>query len=327
MTLADRVLLSLAALAVSTATASAQSADAEALFRDGRAMIKKGDLEGGCEKLAASERIESSVGTLLNLGDCREKLGKLASAWAAFRKAEAMAQRAGTDEKRRAEAARRASALEPKLSNIVVVVAHPVPDMVVRRDDDVLDPATLGTPLPVDPGKVTISAEAPGYTPWHSEVEIDPHSKRREITVPDLVRAPAATPVTVPASPIASVTPVAHTRIEHSVWSGPRKASLVVGVIGAGALGTGIYFGVHARNLQHEADQVCPGSVCSDPGALHTNDRAQSDARAANILYAAGGAAVATAVVMWFVGGPTDETVVVPTASDHQVGLSWSGSF
>ena len=324
MTLVDRVLLSLAALAISTSTASAQSADAEALFRDGRALIKKGDLAGGCDKLAASEHIESSVGTLLNLGDCREKLGKMASAWAAFRKAEAMAQRAGTDEKRRAEAARRAGLLEPKLSNIVVIVAHPIPELVVRRDDEVVDPATLGTPLPVDAGKVTISAEAPGYTPWHTEVDIDPHSKRREVTVPELVRAP--TPVVL--SPTTSpAEPSAHTRIEHSTWSGPRKGALVVGALGAGALGTGIYFGVHARSLQHDADQICPMTVCSDPGALHTNDRAQSAAHTANILYAAGGAALATAVVMWFVGGPTDETVVVPTATDRQVGLSLSGSF
>jgi hypothetical protein len=154
-------------------------------------------------------------------------------------------------------------------------------------------------------------------------VEIDPHSKRREVTVPELVRAPVVTPqpTTAPAEPIV------HTRIEHSTWSGPRKAALVVGAIGAGAVGTGIYFGVHARSLQHDADRICPMTVCSDPGALHTNDRAQSAARTANILYAAGGAALATAVVIWFVGGPTDETVVVPTASDHQVGLSLSGSF
>src|ERR1044071_9787666 len=57
--------------------ARAQSAEAEALFRDGRALIKAGKLASGCDRLAASERLESSVGTLLNLGDCREKLGKL----------------------------------------------------------------------------------------------------------------------------------------------------------------------------------------------------------------------------------------------------------
>jgi hypothetical protein len=44
-------------------------------------------------------------------------------------------------------------------------------------------------------------------------------------------------------------------------------------------------------------------------------------------MYAAGGAAVATAVVMWLVGAPTDEVVVRPTMGIHEVGLSVSGSF
>src|SRR5262249_42741606 len=110
MTRVDRACLIALAIAGGVCTplsARAQSAEAEALFRDGRELIKAGKLAAGCERLAASERLESSVGTLLNLGDCREKLGKLASAWAAFRKAEALAKRTPGDERRQAEAARR----------------------------------------------------------------------------------------------------------------------------------------------------------------------------------------------------------------------------
>src|SRR5262245_38802765 len=73
--------------------ARAQSAAAERLFLDGRELIKQGRLAAGCAKLQASEELEPSVGTLLNLGDCRERLGQTASAWAAFRKAEAIARR------------------------------------------------------------------------------------------------------------------------------------------------------------------------------------------------------------------------------------------
>src|SRR6187549_3181233 len=95
------VLVAACGLAVMPAShANAQSAGAEALFREGRRLIKEGKLDQGCAKLAASEKLESSVGTLLNLGDCREKLGQTATAWAAFRKAEAMAKRAGDDHKR-----------------------------------------------------------------------------------------------------------------------------------------------------------------------------------------------------------------------------------
>ena len=63
----------------SVSLASAQSAEAEVLFRDGKKLLKAGKLAAGCDKIEASERLESSVGTLLNLGDCRERLGRLAS--------------------------------------------------------------------------------------------------------------------------------------------------------------------------------------------------------------------------------------------------------
>ena len=70
------------------ALAHADAASAEALFREGRSLIKQGKLDAGCDKLDASEKLESSVGTLLNLGDCREKNAQVASAWGVFLEAE-----------------------------------------------------------------------------------------------------------------------------------------------------------------------------------------------------------------------------------------------
>ena len=78
-------------VAASSTTARAQSAEAEMLFREGKRLIKDGKIAEGCDKLEASDRIESSVGTLLNLADCREKNQQLATAWATFRKAAASA--------------------------------------------------------------------------------------------------------------------------------------------------------------------------------------------------------------------------------------------
>jgi len=110
-------------------------------------------------------------------------------------------------------------------------------------------------------------------------------------------------------------------------WSATRELSVGLGIAGAAAVGTGVYFGVRSNELRARADASCPAATCSDAGALHDNARAQTDATRANILYAAGGAGVATALVLWLVGAPSDETSVRPMFGDHQAGMSLTGSF
>jgi len=335
MTLADRAcavtVLAVTGIVCQLATARAQSAEAEMLFREGRDLLKLGKIAAGCDKLVASERLESSVGTLLNLGDCREKLGKLASAWAAFRKAEAMAKRTGGDDKRQAEASRRAARLEPLLPNLEIDVPHRVDGLVVRCDGEIVTDAQWSTALPLDPGNYTIAAEAPGYQAWRTTVPVSLGAKRQVVVVPGLARLPVA-PVAevsdVP-SPAPRATPVDGPTVvmrRGRTWSTTRALSVGIGVAGAGALGTGIYFGVHANTLQDRANRRCPLAVCADPVGLAQNDQAQTSARRANILYLAGGATLAAAMVLWFVGAP-DEKIMFPTAGTHQLGVAMTGRF
>lgn len=322
MTPVERVLaITTAFLVLHSASARAQSAEAEVLFRDGRTLIKNGKLAEGCAKVEASERIESSVGTLLNLGDCREKLGKVASAWAAFRKAEATAKRANNDDKREDEARKRAVALEARMSSLTIEMAQPPAGLVVKRDGEALDAALLNTAVPLDPGSYVIVAEAPGYAPWKTDVVIQSKTKRR-LAIPALQRS-----TTVVVAAAAAPTQTVVYRKVHRTWSPWRKFSVVLGVAGVGAAGAGFYFGRRARELEDSANQRCPLVVCTDQQALDDNDRARSNATRANILYIAGGAAVASAVALWFVGGPGESTVVAPTISRDQAGVSVLGSF
>jgi hypothetical protein len=330
--------LVIAGLAVIGPAARAQSPEAEALFRDGRTLIKGGKLAAGCDKLAASERLETSVGTLLNLGDCREKLGKLASAWAAFRKAEALARRTGGDDRRQAEAARRATLIEPRLSHLVIDVAERADGEVVRRDGEILDAAEWNTPLPVDPGSTTITAEAPGRQAWRRTVAIEAGVPRRLVEVPRLAvvepvaRAGVAGPSFAPPPPSIALPPPRPRPAPPppGMWTAARAISVTLAVAGAGALGTGIYFGVHAGDLSDRSDARCPGAACSDPEGLRLNDQARTAASRANVLYIAGGAALATAGVLWLAGAP-GEVAVVPVAASTPVGshlgLAMTGRF
>ncbi len=320
-------------VATSAAPVHADSAAAESLFRDGRALIKQGKLAQGCEKIQASQKIEASVGTLLNLGDCREKLGQLASAWAAFREAEALAKRKGNDGKRQAEASRRASALEPRLSNLVIEVPSPVEGLVIKRDNEIVDRGGWNTPLPVDPSAHVVVAEAPGYKPWKLEVTVDPRSRRRIVQVPRLERlAVTETPTDSPIPPPVIVTQpttavLVKPRPRSRTWSTTRGVAVAVGVLGAGSLVTGAYFGSRADDLQKQSDAICPTLACDDPEGLRLNDKAQKQASRANIAFGLGGAAAVAAGVMWFLGKPDDEMVVAPVMSDSQAGVSLRGRF
>jgi len=330
------------ATVVAATDAAAQSASAEALFQEGRRLIKQGKLEAGCDKMAASEKLESSVGTLLNLGDCRERLGRLADAWAAFRKAEATAKRAGNDKKREQEARRRAMKLEPDLASVTVQVGPKAraSSVVVKRDGDVVDPDLWGTALIVDPGSHVVVVEAPGKKPWKSEFSVGKGGKRW-VVVPTLESTapppppPTAAPVVVApeppppaaAPPVVVERPRTRTVTITKTWSTTRQIAVGVGIAGVAAFGAGAYFGTRANDFEARSNAICPGVECSDPEGLRLNDQAQQNALNANVLFVVGGAAVTAATVMWIVGAPATETAIVPVISDRSVGATVTRRF
>ena len=112
------------ALLVSPSLARAQGTvsetAAEALFTDGQRLMKAGNYDEACEKFAQSQKLESAVGTQLNLAVCLKRKGQLASSWAAFLDGASSARDAG--QKRRAEyATKEAASLEPELGRLVIV--------------------------------------------------------------------------------------------------------------------------------------------------------------------------------------------------------------
>src|SRR5262249_43609007 len=151
----------------STATADP---GAEALFREGRDLVKAGKLEEACDRFARSEAIEPKVGTALNLGDCREHQGLFADAWEAFIAAQSLASRDSDD--RRAEAARRAAAPDPKLAPLQITAATRPAGFAITRNGRHIDPAALDSELPVDPGSYEVVATAPGYKPASVRVQL-----------------------------------------------------------------------------------------------------------------------------------------------------------
>src|SRR5688572_8317290 len=174
------------------AQSAAESATAQALFDDARALMNKGDYDEACPKLEESQRIDPGSGTLLNLGDCYEHQGRIASAWTMFLEAAAAARLTGNADRDRA-ARERAAALDPRLARVTVRVAEKTAGLEVRRDGVIVRPAQWGTAIPIDAGAHTIVATAPGRQPWQTTV-----------TLQDATSATVLIPALQPASPDAA---------------------------------------------------------------------------------------------------------------------------
>jgi hypothetical protein len=153
------------------ASADTTSASAHSLFLDARAAMDRGDFENACPKLEESMRLDPAVGTQLNLADCYERVGKVASAWAGFLDAASMAKSARQAEREKLARAR-AKALEPRLPKLVIDAdAKDEPAIEVLRDGANVGSASWGTAIVVDPGAHDIVASAPGKMSWRTVVD------------------------------------------------------------------------------------------------------------------------------------------------------------
>ena len=156
---------SILALAVllSSSPAPAQPRDAtaaDALFRQGRAAVKRGDYQTACPKFAESFRLDPAAGTALNLAQCEDKIGMFASAAQHYH--ETLDLLAPGDPRIAVAKAGLASAKKraPKLT--VRLPDGAPPGTVVLRDGVELGDVSIGTALPIDPGEHTPCGQGAG---------------------------------------------------------------------------------------------------------------------------------------------------------------------
>jgi hypothetical protein len=283
------------------ARAQDNSAAVESLFDEGRKLAATGDYAAACPKFLASYNLEHRVGTLLNLADCYERNGRVASAWARFVEARALAARSNQQE-RVDFAAQHAADLEPRRSMLTILVPNPSRGLVVKRDGVVVDEAVFGVAVPVDGGSHTIEATAPDKEPLTDSLTLRPESDSQTYTLPAL----ADIPKEIPAAGDAATQP------------GGTNARAIVGLTlaGVGVVGAGIgaYFGVAALSKNSDSTPYCNvGGMkdnCWGPGVTYRND-AVSDATISTVLVSVGAAAIVGGVVLWITTHGSSATATI----------------
>ncbi|MEJ7729010.1 MAG: tetratricopeptide repeat protein [Polyangiaceae bacterium] len=306
-------------------------ASAEALFEAGRALLAERRYLEACTKLSASQNLDPAVGTLLNLAECYEKLGRTASAFSELTRAAELARQRGDDG--RADLARQAAAaLEPRLCKLIVQVsgAARVPGLEVLSNGRRLDARELEVGAPVDPGAVTVEVLAPGYQRWSQRVDVKPEMRITTVTVPQLTPRPD-TPQ--PALPVAPPDPAADQPPPEPSGSGSTQRVLAVITLGVGAVGVGMgtVFGLRAVSKADEARQRCPGGICADPQDVALESEGNQAADISTVSFIVGGAGLVGGLVLWLTAPSDPEPTqglsvrLRPTVEPSAWGLSVHG--
>ena len=289
-----------------------KAADAQALFEQAMVDMEAKQYANACKKFEEVTRlVPEGVGGKYMLGECYERQGKLASAWAQFSFAFQLATRFGQTE-RANDAQARVEALKPKLATLCVTVSdelRSVPEISVIRDGIDLHDAQWGTPLYVDAGPHDVIVTAPGYTTWKKRVEVLTDNVEVKLVVPkDAIRHEIMTPPKEkhPIAPVVVTPPPPD-------YSWRKPAGIAGYLIGSVMLSTGFILGGLAVAKKNESNEsghcTLATNRCDDTGLTMRKD-AVGLGNASTGLIVAGAVVGVVGVVLWVTAPkrpPTDE--------------------
>ena len=235
-------------------------AAADALFQAAKKLMAAKQYDEACAKFDASYELDPTLGTLLNLADCYEKLGRVATAWSKW--GEAMEKALRDDDKRADYAKQRRDALTPRLPKVTIHVGKEVPGVDILWDGKKLAPAVFGVELPVDPIEHDLVVlRDDGVKLDEQRVPVTAEKTKKEISL-DLEALDRAKPRKIEKKdppPPPPPPPAKNTQ---------RIAGFVVGGFGAAGLVTAIVFeGIAiAKKRDADAPDSCVNKYCTPAG-------------------------------------------------------------
>jgi hypothetical protein len=280
------------------AGAAPDEASAEAHFRAGRAALAQGNYAEACARFSESQRLDPAPGTLLNLGECKQRLGLFASAWEHYTAASALL---GVDP-RKELAKQKLMEIEPQLSRLTLVLAPgSAAGAIVTRDGTVLREGELGVAVRLDRGEHRVVVSAPGHAPRTFTLDLPTAESRTLLVEPGpSLTAPRA--------------------------SGLRTVGIVVGTAGLASLGVGVAAGLLTMQRQRTVEAHCVNQLC-DPEGVSAASQGKTWSAVSTATFAAGLAGIGAGVVMVVVGGPRAQASAGLSLGPDRAGIAVSGAF
>jgi hypothetical protein len=268
------------AFSIATVAHAAPRASAVELFAHGRALAAEGKCAEAVPFFLDTLKLEASVGALLNLAECHEKLHDDAQAYARFREAESLARDKGDD--REALARTRADDLGKHVPRVVVTAPADVHVTLDGHD------ARVGENV-VTEGDHVVRATAEGKTPWEATVRAAAGRGER-VVVPEL--QPRAI-------------------IVEPLKAKPTDAQRTIGIVmtffGAAGVATGSVLGAVA--IVKKNDELAASSGPSQTAFDDAKASAHAFGDASTVAFIAGGVLAVAGLVVWLTAPRAPVTV------------------
>jgi hypothetical protein len=315
---------------------AADKETARALLDQGDAAFKASNFSEALQRYGAAHAIMNVPTTGIEVAKAQEALGKLVEARdtllevARFPKKPNEPQAfSKARERAQAHAAEIAARIPALRIQVTGLPSGTTPAVTI--DGAEVNPAILGVPRKLNPGKHVITASAPGYAEARREVDV---AERAELDVPLELTPSAAAPVPVPATeppPKPSSPPPAAPDAKADTTSGSSTSSLAYIGFGIGAVGltVGGITGALAFSKAGTASDQCTNNVCP-PAAQADIDSSKTMGTVSTVSFAVGfvGAAIGIYGLMTpsepkatSTARPTNRIRLQPTVGVGNVGL------
>ena len=298
---------------------TSDAAAAQGMFDAAKALMSQGKHAEACPKLEESLRLDPGLGTQYHLGDCYERTGRIASAWATFLQVASQA-KATNQLERETVARNRAKALEAQVPRLAILVPHgdEMPGLEVRRDGTLVGDVQWDTPIPLDPGIHRIVANWRGKK-WATTAALNPDGETVTVSVPLLKDPPP------PSRPPPAEAPAKELEPDDPSRGNVQRA-VGIGLIGAGVVGLGVgaYFGLRSMNTRDEAARNCNESGVCNPHGFDLRGDAIRYGNTSTVAFIAGGAVLVGGFVV-FLTAPRNRAAETAGARWTKVGLGPGG--
>lgn len=294
---------------------------AERLFEEGRDAMQRHDHAVACQKFTESNLAEPALGTQLNLANCEEQRGRVATAWRLFRQ---VREQLAPGDSRIGVAEEHIAALAARLPHLRISWSSDAPvGTSVRVDgNEVVQVAGQVTSVELDPGRHELIAARPGEHPEARQVELR-EAQTVEISVPFANSTPQSSrrrdELAPPQRP--GLAPP-----NGNGASTDRTAAYVVGGVGVASLIAGAAVGIMGLHQESIGDANCSDvtRTCTQTG-VDANNAARTLATVSSITLAVGIVGTGVGGYLYFAAAPP--SAAASSAGGQPLSVGWAGTW